>query len=100
MPGYSLHVPALHRFATGNQIVTRWRVEAPHIRGVAILANEITAPVNRLQLLADILSQAILVMAFGAGRNGHVWFQPSQRGRFRYVDMTSGAFGYVLFAPV
>lgn len=80
--------------------MTRRRIEPPHIRRVTVVAHEFPILIERFQLLAHIQSQSILVMAFSAGGDGHVWLQTAQCYCLSDVDVAGGAFLYVLLARV
>lgn len=67
---------------------------------MTILTDEITILVDRFQLFTYVLTQAVFVVTFGAGGDGHIRFQAAQRRGLGNVDMAGSAFRHVLFARV
>jgi hypothetical protein len=91
---------ALNWLSSGNHIMAAGRIASTNIRSVTIDANEPGVLINRLQFLRNVQTQSIFVMTFGARSNRHVRLETAQAGRLGNVDMTGGALGNVLLAPM
>src|SRR5262245_29785101 len=70
----SFDVPTLQRRTLRNQVMTRRRVETPDLFRMAIHTREAAILIDRDQLFAQILPQAIFVMTLGAGCDRHIRF--------------------------
>ena len=77
--------------------MTYRRIEGSNIWFVAINANECAILIDRNQLFTQILSQTILVMTFGARRDGYVRLQAAEGRGFCDMDMAGRALRDVLF---
>lgn len=77
--------------------MTRRWIEAADVRCVTIHADERAILIDRIQLGAEILSQAGFVVTLSTRRYRYIRLQATQRRSFRDVDMTRRALRDVLF---
>ncbi len=77
--------------------MTRRRIEIADVRCVTVHTRKVPILIDRNELLAQILSQTVFVMAFGARGDRHIGFQATQRRGFRDVDVARRTLPDVLF---
>jgi hypothetical protein len=93
---FSFNIPALQRRSFRYQVMTRRWIETPDLLRMAIHTREAAILINRDQLFAQVLTQAIFVMTLSTRCDLNIRLQPAERCGFRDVDMARRALGDVL----